>query len=142
MIIPLTNKVWGWGFIGITFSVCLSICLCYCVRSISFKRRDIRSSHIDCFWPEDMSWLNKSNPTWDVSSGMRNKPWEHQNSMQKSHLGNLKVTHSPSLEGKVHNLCPFFFFLIKKKWMFLLHTKIGKSWSWTKVICASSRSLS
>lgn len=23
-------------------------------------------------------FLNKSNPTWDVSSGMRNNPWEHQ----------------------------------------------------------------
>lgn len=135
MIIPLTNKVWGWGFIGITFSVCLSICLCYCVRSISFKRRDIRSSHIDCFWPEDMSWLNKSNPTWDVSSGMRNK--NIKTACKKVIWEILR-----SLEGKVHNLCPFFFFLIKKKWMFLLHTKIGKSWSWTKVICASSRSLS
>lgn len=137
MIIPLTNKVWGWGFIGITFSVCLSICLCYCVRSISFKRRDIRSSHIDCFWPEDMSWLNKSTPPETSALVWETSPENIKTACKKVIWEILR-----SLEGKVHNLCPFFFFLIKKIWMFLLHTKIGKSWSWTKVICASSRSLS
>lgn len=49
------------------------------------------------------------------------------------------------VEGKVHNSCPVYLFLLKIHWMSLLHKKIPydlrMSWFWQKDIWAGSRSL-
>ena len=50
IIIPPANEVWGGGYIGITLSVCLFVCLSRVnlTLAITFELKEIRLSYYTC----------------------------------------------------------------------------------------------